>query len=301
MHSDVIQRFYFSGQPVRGAIVKLQNSYIESLNGRDYPPIVNALLGECLASTLLMGVHLKHQARLSLQARGNGIIHLLMGEAQLKINPGGELNQHSIRAVARLNDLYDASAEASLTLDELIGQGHLAITIEPEEGERYQGIVEAKAASLSACLENYFQQSEQLPTTMQLITSPTMAAGLLIQRMPAEEDKNLASMAQADNLWEELNTLVATVSHNELLALDSETLLYRLFHEHAVTLSPAEKVCFDCSCSEQRTGQALLKIGVKEVSALLKLDNEVVMDCEFCSARYRFTQSKLQQLGMKFN
>ena len=301
MHSDVIQRFYFSGQPVRGAIVKLQNSYIESLNGHDYPPIVNALLGECLASTLLMGVHLKHQARLSLQARGNGIIHLLMGEAQLKINPSGELNQHSIRAVARLKEPYDASAEASLTLDELIGQGHLAITIEPEEGDRYQGIVEAKAASLSACLENYFQQSEQLPTTMQLITSPTMAAGLLIQRMPAEEDKNSASVAQADNLWEELNTLAATVSHNELLALDSETLLYRLFHEHAVTLSPAEKVCFDCSCSEQRTGQALLKIGVKEVSALLKLDNEVVMDCEFCSARYRFTQSKLQQLGMKFN
>ena len=300
MHSDVIQRFYFSGQPVRGAIVKLQNSYIESLNGHDYPPIVNALLGECLASTLLMGVHLKHQARLSLQARGNGIIHLLMGEAQLKVNPG-ELNQHSIRAVARLKDPYDASAEASLTLDELIGQGHLAITIEPEEGERYQGIVEAKAASLSACLENYFQQSEQLPTTMQLITSPTMAAGLLIQKMPAEEDKNSVSIAQADNLWEELNTLAATVSHNELLALDSETLLYRLFHEHAVTLSPAEKVYFDCSCSEQRTGQALLKIGVKEVSALLKLDNEVVMDCEFCSARYRFTQSKLQQLGMKFN
>ena len=196
---------------------------------------------------------------------------------------------------------YDASAEASLKLDELIGQGHLAITIEPEEGERYQGIVEAKAASLSACLENYFQQSEQLPTTMQLITSPTMAAGLLIQRMPAAEDKNSASVAQADNLWEELNTLAATVSQNELLALDSETLLYRLFHEHAVTLSPAEKVCFDCSCSEQRTAQALLKIGVKEVSALLKLDNEVVMDCEFCSARYRFTQSKLQQLGMKFN
>ena len=300
MHSDVIQRFYFSGQPVRGAIVKLQNSYIESLNGHDYPPIINALLGECLASTLLMGVHLKHQARLSLQARGNGVIHLLMSEAQLKINPG-ELNQHSIRAVARLKDSYDASAEASLTLYELIGQGHLAITIEPEEGERYQGIVEAKAGSLSACLENYFQQSEQLPTTMQLITSPTIATGFLIQRMPVEEDKMSISLAQADNLWREINALAATVSHNELLALDSETLLYRLFHEHAVTLSPAEKVCFDCSCSEQRTGQALLKIGVKEVSALLELDNEVVMDCEFCSARYRFTQSKLQQLGMKFN
>lgn len=301
MHSDVIQRFYFSGQPVRGAIVKLQNSYIESLNGHDYPPIVNALLGECLASTLLMGVHLKHQARLSLQARGDGVIHLLMGEAQLKINPG-ELNQHSIRAVARLKDQDDASATASsLSLGELIGQGHLAITIEPEEGERYQGIVEAKASSLSACLEDYFQQSEQLPTTMQLITSATTAAGLLIQRMPAEEDKMSSSLAKADNLWEELNALAATISHDELLALDNETLLYRLFHEHAVTLSPAEKVCFDCSCSEHRTGQALLKIGVKEVSALLKHDNEVVMDCEFCSARYRFTQSKLQQLGMKFN
>lgn len=301
MHTDVIQRFYFSGQPVRGAIVKLQNSYIESLNGHDYPPVVNALLGECLASTLLMGVHLKHQARLSIQARGDGIVNLLMGEAHLKINQE-ELNQHSIRAVARLKDQRNHSTlTSSLTLSELIGQGHLAITIEPEQGERYQGIVGATAASLSACLEDYFQQSEQLPTTMQLVTSATMAAGLLIQRMPAEEDKMSSSLAKADNLWEELNALAATVSHDELLALDNETLLYRLFHEHAVTLSPAEKVSFGCSCSEHRTGQALLKIGVTEVSALLKLDNEVVMDCEFCSARYRFTQAKLQQLGMKFN
>ena len=300
MQSDVIQRFYFNGLPVRGAIVKLQNSYIESLNGHDYPPIVNSLLGECLTATLLMGVHLKHQARLSLQARGNGVIHLLMGEAQLKINPG-KLNQHSIRAVARLEDQCDASTLGSMTLCELIGQGNLAITIEPKEGERYQGIVEAKSESLSVCLEDYFQQSEQLPTKMQLITSTTMAAGFLMQRMPAEDDKMSVSSAKPDNLWEELNALAATVSQDELLALDSETLLYRLFHKHEVTLSPAEKVCFDCSCSEHRTGQALLKIGVKEVSALLEQDDEVVMDCEFCSARYRFTKSKLQNLGMKFS
>lgn len=301
MHTDVIQRFYFSGQPIRGAIVKLQNSFVESLNGHDYPPIVNALLGESLAATLLMGVHLKHQARLSLQTRGNGAISLLMGEAQLKINQG-ELNQHTVRAVARLKDENEHPiSTSSSSLRELIGQGHLAITIEPEQGERYQGIIDAKESTLNTCLEDYFQQSEQLPTAIKLVTSPTMAAGLLIQRMPAEENKMSVNFAEADNLWEELNALSATASNDELLSIDNEALLYRLFHEHAVKLSPAEKVAFSCSCSEHRTGQALLKIGVKEVSALLELDNEVVMDCDFCSARYRFSQSKLQQLGMKFN
>ncbi len=300
MHTDVIQRFYFSGQPVRGAIVKLQNSFVESLNGHDYPPFVNALLGECLVSTLLMGVHLKHQARLSLQARGNGVVNLLMGEAQIK-SSHGELTQHSIRAVARLqSNEKNEPDEPLLPLNKLIGQGHLAITIEPDQGERYQGIVEAKKSSLSACLEDYFQQSEQLPTVMKLVTSPTIAAGLLIQRMPSSDDRAPTNLIEEDNAWQEISALAATASRDELLSIDNETLLYRLFHEHNVNLSPAEKISFDCSCSEQRTSQALLKIGFQEVSKLLQLDNEIVMDCEFCSARYRFTQLKLEQLGMDF-
>ena len=54
----------------------------------------------------------------------------------------------------------------------MLGKGTLAITIEPEGGERYQGIVPMDAGNLSQCLEFYFQQSEQLSTKIKLSASP---------------------------------------------------------------------------------------------------------------------------------
>lgn len=36
------------------------------------------------------------------------------------------------------------------------------ITITPEEGERYQGVVGLEGDTLAACLEDYFLRSEQL-------------------------------------------------------------------------------------------------------------------------------------------
>ena len=304
-NTDLIQRFYFAGQPFRGAIVKLQNSFVEALNGHNYPSSINALLGESLTASVLMGIHLKHNARLSLQARGEGAIKLLMAEAviQQAVDTNEAATQHKVRAVARLSEETPATMEKdSPALQDLLGRGQLAITIEPEEGERYQGIVGADQANLSQCLESYFNQSEQLPTLFQLATSDTAAAGILLQRMPHDDNYQTDDNAlNSNDMWEELIALTGTLTDKELLEVPIEKLLFNLFHEHQVKLSPPDTIHFECSCSYQRTGAALMQISPLEIESILEADQEIVMDCEFCSARYRFNRNDIDILGQQSN
>jgi len=307
-NTDLIQRFYFAGQPFRGAIVKLQNSFVEALNGHNYPPSINALLGESLTASVLMGIHLKHNARLSLQARGDGPVKLLMAEAviQQTVDSNEEATQraeHKIRAVARLSEeTAPTIGSNSQRFQQLLGRGQLAITIEPEEGERYQGIVGADHATLSLCLESYFNQSEQLPTLFQLATSDTAAAGILLQRMPHNDNYQADNNTlDSNDIWDELMALTATLTDKELLETPVEELLFNLFHEHQVKLSPPDAIHFECSCSYQRTGAALMQISPLEIESILAADQEIVMDCEFCSARYRFNRSDIDNLVQKSN
>ena len=304
-NTDLIQRFYFAGQPFRGAIVKLQNSFIEALNGHNYPSSINALLGESLTASVLMGIHLKHNARLSLQARGDGPIKLLMAEAvmQQAADTNEEVTQHKVRAVARLSEETPPGIESdSQALQHLLGRGQLAITIAPEEGERYQGIVGADQENLSQCLEAYFNQSEQLPTLFQLATSDTAAAGILLQRMPHNDNYQAGdNTLNSNDIWEELIALTGTLTDRELLEVPVEKLLFNLFHEHQVKLSPPDTIQFECSCSYQRTGAALMQISPLEIESILEADQEIVMDCEFCSARYRFNRKDIDNLGQQSN
>lgn len=295
---DYIQRFHFHELALRGAIVKLTNSYIEALNNSCYHQAVNCMLGECLAASVLMSANFKKTARLSLQARGSGPVKLLMAETHMQRRDtpfpadAGAIKQ-SIRAVAKMRDSADGSlADAGLT--SLLGNAQLAITIEPEGQERYQGIVGLEADSLDACLQNYFLRSEQLPTFIKLHASEQQAAGLLLQQIP---ERNSHFDREAQICWEEIAVLASSIRRKELLELPAEQTLHRLFHQHPYTCSAAQPVEFACSCSAQRTGAALLQIDPREIEAILDEEGEIIMDCDFCSTRYRFNKASIEQLA----
>lgn len=292
-NTDFIQRFYFKGQPFRGAIVNLQNSFIESLNNHNYPISINSLLGQGLAATLLMGIHLKQDTKISLQARGNELLKLLISEANIFLNYDNT-STHTIRAVARLNEKSEHSGfDNKKSLRELMLNGQLAITIEPKNKKRYQGIVSIEFDSLADCLMSYFNQSEQLETYIHLTNTETRVAGFLIQQMPNEE-----TFENNHDVWETLQILARTISNEELIDLQSKELLHRLFHEFDLQLNSADKVKFSCGCSQKRTVDTLKQIDPKEILSILDEDKEIIMDCDFCSSRYRFTKSQLINFGI---
>ncbi|MDX1588380.1 MAG: Hsp33 family molecular chaperone HslO [Oleiphilaceae bacterium] len=272
--SDTLQRFLFDDGDVRGELVHMASSLQEALSKHDYPVAIGRLLGESLAATVLLSATLKMQGRVALQARGNGSVSLLMAECT---------DQRGVRGI-----VHGDAQDDSQRLRGLLGEGQLSIILEPENGQRYQGIVPLESARLSDCLEDYFTRSEQLETFILLACDGQHAAGLMLQKMPGR--------AGDSDLWERLTQLAATTSEEELLTLAPDELLHRLFHEENLQRYPAQPVTFYCHCSRERTEDALHTLGAEECYELLATQESIDVDCQFCHEHYRFVQKDLERL-----
>lgn len=280
---NLARKFIFEEADIRGEVVHLDSAYRDIIAIHHYPEGVSRLLGEFLAAAVLLSTTIKFEGRLVLQAQGSGSLQLLMAECS---------NDLKVRAIAR-----GAEGATATDFSDLLSGGHLAITIEPHQGQRYQGIVPLDGGSLAACIEHYFVNSEQLPTRLWLDSTGEVAAGLLLQQLPAQITRDAETRTQQ---WETACTLAETLERDEVLELDQETLLYRLFHEDRVRLFSGKSVQFACSCSRERCHGALMSIGPTELLKLLEEDGEVVMDCEFCNQRYRFEREDFDdQFGEK--
>ncbi len=277
--ADISQRYIFENADLRGEIVQLEKSYQDLLALHEYAPGVKALLGEFLAASVLLSTTLKFDGKLILQARSEGEIPLLMVECSSDLG---------IRGIAR-----GAQSATSLGFDQLLESGHLAITIEPNNGKRYQGIVPLEGNSLSTCLDAYFEQSEQLQTRLWLSTDGNRAAGMLLQQLPSQLVMDLGQRTQQ---WEHCGALAQTISDEELLQLPPQEILRRLFAQEPVRLFDPLPVRFQCTCSRERTLAALKSLGAEEVESILQEQGSVTMDCEFCNARYQFQREDLSDL-----
>jgi len=277
--SDLRQRFYIEDFPVRGEVVHLEEALKTILAQRDYMPAVQILLGEMLSATALLASTLKIKGRISLQIQANGSFKWAMAEC----NHLGE-----VRALAdyETDPRFGEATDSSTVLAALVNPV-LFINIEPEHGERYQGIVPLDQANLAGCLMQYYDLSAQIPTRIVLASTAQRSGGLLIQLLPRhdEEEQKLVD----EDLWPRLTMLTETLKSEELTELSANEILYRLYNEEEVRLPAVEHLKFGCTCSKERCAKALIQIGVDAVHETLEAQNPIQMDCQFCNTRYEFT------------
>lgn len=278
-NADFKQRFLFPETDIRGELVRLDESLEAILGTHDYPLAVQGLVGEAVAAVALLAGTLKFSGRLSLQAQGRGPVSLLLAECT---------HDGQLRALAR----HDGELDTAANIGALIGDGTMVITITPDQGRQYQGIVPLEGDTLAQCLEGYFQQSEQLPTRLWLASGNGRAAGLMLQRLPDQ----VASGDENRNQWEHLEALAGTLKMEELLDLPAETVLRRLFHETPPRLPEAQPLRFGCTCSRERTENALLSLGADELKTLLDEDGETTLTCDFCLSQQHFDAVDLAEL-----
>lgn len=281
--SDHLQRFQFLKGAVRGEICQLDEAYQAVLSRHEYPEAIQHLLGQALAGTALMAANLKFEGSLILQIQGDGPLSVLMVEC----NHRGEM-----RGIARYDEALMVE-QTNFSWTALAGAGQVILTLDPEEGERYQGIVALEGDSLGEALAGYFEQSEQLPTYFNLAADGVHAGGLMLQVLPqVEESDDL-------DLWARAQSLAITLKPEELLGLAAEDVLYRLFHEEEVELYPSDDLRFHCSCSRERSGNALRAIELDELLEIAEEQNgQIEVDCQFCRQRYVFDLIDLRQLHM---
>lgn len=296
-------------------IVRLTDAWTEILRRRAgsntgaYPAPVQNLLGEMAAAGALMQSNIKFNGALILQVFGDGPVKLVVAEIQFDL---------SLRATATVQGEVPASAGLGAMLN-VHGQGRCAITLDPQDrlpGQQpYQGVVPLSDAqgkslpTLSEALQHYMRQSEQLETTLVLAADDKVAAGLLIQRLPIEGMANLAGQNPAEaeqyeaEQYEHYNriaTLAASLKREELLTLDVETILRRLFWEEQLQrfepLTGETAPRFACTCSRERVGRMIQGLGEVEAKEILAERGLIMVDCEFCGANYRFDAIDAAQL-----
>lgn len=269
MSQDQMHRYLFENYAVRGELVNVSNTWREITEGHNYPQPVQQLLGELLVATSLLTATLKFDGDITVQLQGDGALNLAV------INGN---NRQEMRGVARTQGEI---AEGS-TLKEMVGNGYLVITISPEQGERYQGVVGLEGDTLAACLEDYFMRSEQLPTRLFLRTGEAEgqqgAGGILLQVLPAQD-------ASPDD-FNHLATLTETIKTEELIALPANEVLWRLYHQEEVTVYDPQDVMFKCTCSRERCGDVLKTLPQGEVDQILEEDGEIDMHCDYCGSHY---------------
>ncbi|MGR6777041.1 Hsp33 family molecular chaperone HslO [Sphaerotilus sulfidivorans] len=297
IHGGELHKFIFEGLPVRGVLVRLTGTWTEMLARRQaaggYPAPVRQLLGEMSAAATLMQANIKFNGALVLQIQGDGPVKLAVAEAQPDL---------TVRATAKV--VGDVPAEASLkSMLDANRQGRCVITLDPKDrqpGQQpYQGVVPLHGEQgepmqqLSEVLEHYMLQSEQLETRLILAADDQVAAGLLIQRLPLEGAGNLEVRSEEDEArlhegYNRIAHLAATLKREELLALDTPTILRRLFWEEDLRLFEPQTPRFGCTCSRDRVARMLVGLGREEVDSVIAERGEIEVGCDFCGAKYTF-------------
>ncbi|WP_375466134.1 Hsp33 family molecular chaperone [uncultured Methylobacterium sp.] len=311
---DAVLPFSVEALDVRGRVVRLGSSVDTILRRHGYPDAVARLLGEAAALTVLLGSSLKFEGRFQLQTKTDGPVGMIVVDFEAP---------DRLRATARFDaDRVAALGQGPRKAPELIGQGHLAMTIDQgSAASRYQGVVALEGQDLEAAAHQYFRQSEQIPTQVRLAVAEAFeagqgrwrAGGLLVQFLPQSIDRaRLADLPPGDipeghphldaagtpedDAWVEARSLVATVEDLELVDPDvsSERLLYRLFHERGVRVFERQPVHERCRCSRERVMGMIRAFSDAERREMVADDGRIAITCEFCSRRYDLDPAEVE-------
>jgi molecular chaperone Hsp33 len=273
LSSDQIHAFSFDGAPVRGRLVKLTRAWQQIRSRHGYAPAAERLLGELVAIVAMLAQGIKLDGSVILQIRGEGLVRTAMAECS---------DRTTLRGILRTDE---SLATAPIHVG---GKGQLAITLKPHRGEMYQGIVPLETDSVPRAVETYFQSSEQLPTRVWAVANGDAAAGMFLQRLPDTQNARPESLEHTEESWRRLLFLADTVSEPELLTVPTERLLLRLFHAESVRLQPPLDLQFGCSCSRERTANALRIMGRAEIDEILAQEGRIDVTCEFCGEEYGY-------------
>lgn len=269
-----IQTFVLEDSGIRGAIVRLTETWQQVVAAHEYPPAVRSLLGETVVSTLLLASGLKSTPRVSLQLQGEGRLKLLLVQCT-----DGE----RVRGMAS----FEPGDEAA----PLLGGGRLVVNLDTGKPNGFfQGIVPMTSAKLDECLEAYFAQSEQLETRLVLRSDERSVAGLLLQTMPGHGEEAPAGAFEA------AAACATTVSAGELTALSAEELLPKLFAGQSIRLFASRPVAHDCRCTPERLAGVVRMLGADEAKSLLAEQGHVELKCEFCNRAFRYDDAQVDAI-----
>ena len=289
-YADTLHHFLFDNTPIRGNLVHLNNTYQQVLQHQTLPTVLKHALGELMAASALLSATLKMDGVMVLQLQSKGALKLLVVECSSNLN---------IRATAKWDETRIDEINAS-SFFQLVKNGQFIITLDPKEGEAYQGIVPIEGETIAEMLQNYMLRSQQIDTSLWLHCDETSACGMLLQKLPdiGGKPSSIATpvLNQDADAWNRMNHLANTVTPDELQNLPAETLLTRLFVEEDVRLFEPKTTQFYCSCNQTNVASMLRMLGEDELNSILVEFGKIEVNCDFCNKHYLFDAVDTAQL-----
>jgi molecular chaperone Hsp33 len=286
IHQDKLLRFSFDKLDIRGELVYLDECWANILARHSYPDAVRKQLGDALAAVTLLSATVKFDGTMILQVQGEGPLRSLV----VQITNTGEL-----RGLARWEGIVPEG-----NLLEVYGEGRMLITINKQDGERYQSIVALEGDSLASALNVYFHQSEQLPSRFQLYVHKDRVSGLFLQALPETERSQTMGTGPAlrdrEENWNRITLLAGTLAENEIFTLSAERLLLNLFNEEEILMHSSKPLRFACTCSRGKVERTLIAMGEEELRSIIRDEGAIKVDCEFCNQHYTFDTSDVDAL-----
>lgn len=276
---DSIQRFIFNDYAIRGEVVQLQKSYAALIEGHNYPDCIKTLLAKMQTAICLITSTLKLQGSIMLQIRGQGALHY----AYVNSN---HLNE--TRGLASFEEGLSGT-----TLKEIVGENAImSVTVIPDEGQQYQGIIALDKPTIAECIEEYYHQSMQIDTKIYIFADieKAVAGGMLLQVLPSDNHKK-----QAED-FNHCTTLADTLTAAEVLTLDSQDVIYRLFNQDSVNIFPNEPICFKCMCSREHFHEMLSHLNPNEISEIISGPGSAEIECHCCGKKYTYNQEELLEI-----
>lgn len=264
--------------------VRLDGVWSDAIHDRPYPDAAKRLLGEMMATIVLIANNIKHDGGVTLHAVGDGPIKTAFAECQ---------GQESLRGIIRLNEDEPQSIRDDMSFKELIGASRMALTMQFKTGESYQGLVSTEHETLEENMEHYFENSEQLSTAFALNTDVEAVTGCFLQRLPSADLASDLVLAHDEAEWLRLTSLFRTIRPGELGSKDTEGMLRDLFPSDSIRLDHPKVLRFECSCDRDRCSNALKTISSDELLELADEDGGIQVTCEFCGTRYEYLAEDL--------
>ncbi len=287
MTKDLLQRFIFENEPVRGEYVKLENSFQTVLSQHDYPPAVRKILGEGLCAAALLSAIIKFEGKLTVQFRGKGKLKLLLAQCN---------DKNHVRGLAK----YDGD----LSYEELMSafqEGILMIMLDSgPNSQRYQGVVEWQGNSLAESIQGYFRNSEQLATKIWLQSDEQTAVGFLLQVIPVTENNSREFEKEIVNpSWHRITKQTEAADMDVIMNTPYPEFLTQLYPDETIRIFDSSEVEFHCGCTRKRGEEAIGLLGREEAEEELKDKQCIAVTCDFCNKEYLFDRADVEAIFEK--
>lgn len=249
-------------------------------------PVVSAALGRSMTASVMMGAMLKGDDKITVKIEGNGPIGPMVIDADAKGDVRGFVTNPHVH--------FELNEQGKLDVRAGVGsQGALTVVKDLGLRDMFSGQTPIVSGEIAEDFTYYFATSEQVPSSVGLgvLVNPDntilAAGGFIIQLMPGCEEETIEAIEKHLSSIEPVSKMIEK-------GYTPEQILEAVLGEGNVQILSTMPVQFQCQCSKERFGAAIIGLGVGEIQEMIDEDGQAEAQCHFCLETYHFDKSELE-------